>query len=148
MTLIAAIFPELRSPKNKVRSMSIRSSFKESFPKHHAEHAQTLSKFARQHLYYIYWSPCRQFSYKKSLLVTCKISRLFRKTLSADGKYSLLNRDIYRDKFRCNYLENKNVFLNFFMHFWNLIEISNIFKNKDETHSWCISEIRDAEKPG
>ena len=39
------------------------------------------------------WSLWMELSYKKSLLVTCKISRLFPKTLTADGKYSLLNRD-------------------------------------------------------
>ena len=61
--------------------------------KQYGERAQTLLKFAWQHLYHIYWSLGRQFSYKKSLLVICKISRLFPNTLSADGKYSLLNRD-------------------------------------------------------
>ena len=32
-----------------------------------------------------------QFSWKKSLLVICKILGLFVKTLTADGKYSLLS---------------------------------------------------------
>ena len=93
MTLIADVFPKLRTLKNLVRSMPKKSSFKGSFGKQHGQRAQTLLKFAWQHLYHIYWSLGRQFSYKKSLLVICKISRLFPNTLSADGKYSLLNRD-------------------------------------------------------
>ena len=46
-----------------------------------------------QHLYYLYWSSWRLLSWKKSLLVICKILGLFVNTLTADEKYSLLNRD-------------------------------------------------------
>ena len=93
MTLIAEVFPKLRSPKNKVRSMSIKSRFKGSFKKQHRKCAQTLLKCEGQHLYNIYWSLLRQLSYKKSLLVICKISRQFINTPSVDGKYSLFKRD-------------------------------------------------------
>ena len=93
MTLIAEVFPKLRSPKNKVRSMSIKSRFKGSFKKEHGKCAQTLFKFAWLKLYHIYSSLCRQLTFKKFMLVTCQISRLFPNTLSAYGKYSLLNRD-------------------------------------------------------
>ena len=54
MTLIAEVFPKLRTPKNLVRSMSIRSRLKGSFPKQHDKLAQTLLKFPWQHLYHIY----------------------------------------------------------------------------------------------
>ena len=93
MTVIAEVFRKLRSPKNNVRSMSIKSRFKGSFKQQHGKHAQTLLKFAWEDLYHIYWSLCRQLTFKKFLLVICKISRLFPTTMSADGKYSLLNRD-------------------------------------------------------
>ena len=93
MTLIAEVFPNLRSPKNKVRSMSIKSRFKGSFKKQHGKCAQTLFKFAWQNLYHIYWLLWRQMTFKKFLLVICKIWRQFPETLSTDGKYSLLNRD-------------------------------------------------------
>ena len=92
MTLIAEVFPKLRTPKNMVTSMSKKSRFKGSFGKQHGKRAQTLLKFAWQHLYHIYWSLWRQLTCKKSLLVTCKISRLVPNTLSAYGKYSLFNR--------------------------------------------------------
>ena len=67
--------------------------FKGSFGKQHGKRAQTLLKFAWEHLYHIYSSLWRQFTCKKSLLVTWKISRVFPKTMSADGNYSVFNRD-------------------------------------------------------
>ena len=54
MTLIADLYPELRIQKNLVRSMSKKSRFKGSFGKQHGKRAQTLLKFAWQHLYHIY----------------------------------------------------------------------------------------------
>ena len=93
MTLIAEVFGKIRSPKNQVRSMSIKSRCEGSFKKQHGKCAETLIKFAWQNLYHIYWSLWRQLTLKNILLVICKISRFFPNPLSADGKYSLLNRD-------------------------------------------------------
>ena len=92
MTLIADVFSKLRTQKNLVRSMPKKSRFKASFKKPHGKCAQTLLKCQGQLLYQINWSLWRQLSYKKSLLVICKISRLFLNTLSADDKYSLFKR--------------------------------------------------------
>ena len=94
MTFIARVFPKLRTRNNLVRSMPKKSCFKGSFEKQLGKCAETLLKCQGQLLYHIYWSLFRQLSYKRSLLVTCKISRLFINTLSADGKYSLFNRDL------------------------------------------------------
>ena len=121
MTLIAEVFPKLRSPKNRVRSMSIKSRFKGSFKKQHGKCAQTLLKFAWQNLYHIYWSLWRQLTFKKFLLVICKISRLFPNTLTADGKYSLLNRDNLTQQIQIQVSPKKKLFLIFFLQFWNLI---------------------------
>ena len=93
MSVIADGFPKLRTPKNLVRSMSKKARFKGSFGKQHGKRAKTLLKFAWQHRYHVYWSLWRQLSYKKSLSVICKMSRLSPNTLSTDGKYSLFNRD-------------------------------------------------------
>ena len=117
MTLIAQVFPKIRSPKNKVRSMSINSRSNGSFPKQHGKRAQTLLKFPWQHLYNIYWSLSRQLSYKKSLLVICKISRLFIKTLSANGKYSLFNRDKLTQPIQMQLSRKQETFSKFFFAF-------------------------------
>ena len=76
-----------------VTSMSKKSRFKGTFGRQHGKRAQTLLKFAWQHLYHIYWSLWMQLTCEKSLLDTCKTSSLLINTLSADGKYSLFNRD-------------------------------------------------------
>ena len=54
MSVIADGFPKLRTPKNLVRSMSKKARFKGSFGKQHGKRAQTMLKFAFQHLYHIY----------------------------------------------------------------------------------------------
>ena len=93
LTLVAEVFPKLRTPKNMVTSMSKKSPFNWSFGKQHGKRDQTLLKFPWHHLYHIYWSLWMQLTWRKSLLVTFKISRLFTNTLSWVDKYSLLNRD-------------------------------------------------------
>ena len=55
---------------------------------------------------------------------------------------------IYRSKFKRHYLRNKRLFLDFLLHFWNVHEISSIFKKKDGYPSLIISEILDAERRG
>ena len=54
MTLIAEVFPKLRTPKNMVRSISKKFRFKGSFGKQHGKLAQTLLNFERHHIYHIY----------------------------------------------------------------------------------------------
>ena len=55
---------------------------------------------------------------------------------------------IYRNIFRCNYLENNRNFHNFLFHLGNLDSTLNILKKKDDTHRWCIFELTDFEKCG
>ena len=128
MTLIAEVFPKLRTRKNIVRSMSKKSRFKGSYGKQLGKRSQTLLKFEWKHLYHIYWSLWRQLSCKKSLLVIWKISRLFFNTLSGDGKYSLFNRGNLTQRISMQLSRKRKTFCNFFFHFWNLVQILNIFK--------------------
>ena len=53
MTLIADLFPKLRTPKHVVRYMSKKSCFKGPFDKQHVQRAQTLLQSERQHCYHI-----------------------------------------------------------------------------------------------
>ena len=147
MTLIAEVFPKLRTPKNMVTSMSKKSRFKGSFGKQHGKRAQTLLKFAWQHLYHIYWSLWMQLTCKKSLLVTCKISRLFPNTLSADGKYSLLNRDNLTQPIQMQLSGKQKCFSDFFSAFLKSRLNFEHFLEKDDADCWYISEITDPEKP-
>ena len=57
----------------------------------------------------------------------------------------LLVETIECKQFRCIYLKNKRFLLNFFLHFSDLLQFTNIFK-KDDAHGLCISEITDNER--
>ena len=148
MTLIAEVFPKKRCPKNKVRSMSIKTRFKGSFKNQHGKCAQTLFKFPWQKLYHIYWSLWRQFTFKKFLLVICKISRLFPNTLSADGKYSLLNRDNLTQPIQMQLSKKQKTFSEFFSAFLKSSLNFENFQTKDDSHSRGISKITEYERQG
>ena len=147
MTLMADVFPILLTPKNVVRSMSKKSRFKRSFEKQHGKGAQTLLKFEWQHLYHIYWSLWRQLTCKKSLLVICKISRLFPNTLSGVGRYSLLNTDNLTQLVQKQLSRNQKTISQFFCAVLKSSWHFEHFQKKDDPHGWCISDITDPEKP-
>ena len=129
-----------------VTSMSKKSRFKGYFGKQYGKRAQTLLKFAWQHLHHIYWSLWIQLTCKNSLLVTCKISRLFPSTLSADGKFSLLNRDKLTQSIQTQLSPKEKTFSDFFSAFLKSTLNFEDFLKEDDPHSWYISEITDPEK--
>ena len=148
MTLIAKVFPKLGTPKNMVTSMSKKSRFKGSFAKQHGKRAQTLLKFAWQNLYHIYWWLWRQLTFRKSVLVISKISRLFPNRLSGDGKYSLFNRDNLTQSIQMQLSRKQKTFSEFFSTFLKCSLNFEHFQQKEDPHGWCISKITDTEKPG
>ena len=117
MTLIAQIFTKLRTPENMVRSISKWSRFKGSFGKQHGKLAKTFFKFEWRHIYHIYWSLWRRLTCKKSLLLICKISKLFSNTLSADAKYSLLNWDNLTQPIQMPLAQKQKTFSEFYSAF-------------------------------
>ena len=147
MSLIAVVFPKLCIPKTLGRSMSKKSRFKGSFGKQHAKCTQTLLKCQGQLLCHIYWSLLRELSYKKSLLLICKISRLFPNTLCSDGKYSLFKREDLTQPIQIKASRKQKTFSEFFSPFLKSSLNFEHFLKKDELHFWCISLITDQEKP-
>ena len=141
MTLIPDVFPKLRTQKNLVRSISKKSRFKWSFGKEHGKRAQTLLKFESKHLYHIYWSLWRQLTCEKTLLVICKVSRLFPNTLSPNGKYSLLNRDNLTQAIQMQLSQKQKTFSNFIAAFLKSSLNFEHCQKKDDSHSWCISKL-------
>ena len=148
MTLIAEVFPKLRTRKNMVRSISKRSRFEGSFGKQHGKRAKTLLKFERQHIYHIYWSLWRQLTCKKSLLVTCNISKLSPNKLSADGKYSLLKRKNLTQPIQMQLSQKQKTFAEFFSKFFKSSLNFEHFEKTNDSHGWGIFEITDSEKHG
>ena len=56
MTLIAYVFPQLRTPEDVVREMSKKSRLRGSLNREHSKRAETLIQSQRQQLYHIHWS--------------------------------------------------------------------------------------------
>ena len=54
MTLIANLFPKLRTLENVVRYMCKKSRFKGPFDRQHGKLVQTLLQSKQQHCYHIY----------------------------------------------------------------------------------------------
>ena len=148
MTLIADVFPELRTPKKTVRSMPKKSRFRGSVEKQHGKVAQTLFKFGGHLLYHVYWSGPRQLSHKKSRLVISKISNLFPNTLSADGKYSLLDRGVLKQRIQMQLSRKEKKFSGFFSSFLKCRLNLEHFQKKDSVLSRSISEITNSPKHG
>ena len=76
-----------------------------------------------------------QLSYKKSLLVICKISKLFPNTLSAAGKYSLLARENLRQRIQMLLSQKQITFSLFFSSFLKSSLNLEIFQKIDDPHS-------------
>ena len=146
MTLIAEVFPKLGTPKNNVRSISIKSRFNRCFKKQHGKRAQTVFKFEWKHLYHMQWSLRRNLTCKKSLLVISKIPRLFPNRLSGDGKYSLFNRDNLTQSIQMQLSRKQKTFSEFFSAFLKSSLNFEHFQQKEDPHGWCICEITDSEK--
>ena len=84
----------------------------------------------------------KSFSSKSSVLIVSEILRLFDNRWTLSDKNSLsLKVSVYRNQFKSSYVENRESFLNFMLNFWNLHQIFDILKIKDERHSWRISKI-------
>ena len=84
----------------------------------------------------------RQLSYKKSLLVICKISRLFPKTMSADGKYSLLDRDNLTGRIQMLLSPKQKTFCEFSSSFLKSSVNLEHFPRKDDPHKSLSAEIK------
>ena len=80
------------------------------------------------------------------MLVLCKILRLFVNTLTADDKYSLLNRSNLKQPIQILLSQKKKSFSQFFSAFLKCTLNFEHFPQKDDPHSRYISEITVSEK--
>ena len=73
---------------------------------------------------------------------------MFVNTLTADDKYSLLNRKNLRQPIRMLLSKKHIAFSQFFLAFWKSTLNFEHFQRKDDPHSRFISEITHSEKRG
>ena len=126
--------------------MSKKSRFRGCFDKQYGKRAQALLKSASQHLYHIHRSLPRKLSWKKSLLLTCKILGLLVNTLAADEKYPVLNRDNLAIPIQMQLSQKQKTFSRFFAAFLKFRLIFKYFEQKHHPHRFCNVKITDSKK--
>ena len=80
------------------------------------------------------------------MLVLCKILGLFVNTLTADDKYSLLNRDNLTQSIQTLLSQKQKTFSRIFSSFLKSTLNFEHFQKKDDPPNRCISEITVSEK--
>ena len=128
--------------------MCKKSPLRRPFDKWHVKRVKTLLKPEKQQLYNTYWPLWRQFSWKKLLLVIIKILGLFVNPLTADDKYSFVNRGYLLQHLEMHLSQKRKRNSNFFFAFSKFRFTFQIFQKKDGGHSWCIFELIFFEKRG
>ena len=148
MTLIAYLFLRLQPAENVVRYMCKKFPSRIPLQKEHAKPVSALFQSARQHLYHINLSIGRQLNCKKSLLVICKIWRLFVNILSAVEKYSLPNREYLKQPIQVQLSQKQKTFPGFFSEFSKSKLNFEHFQKMDHPHSLFFSNSTACEKRG
>ena len=77
--------------------------------------------------------------------MTCQILGLLVKTLAANEKYALLNRDNLTIPFQMQLSQKQKTFSEFFAAFLKFRLNFKYFETKYDPHRFCISEITDSE---
>ena len=122
--------------------MSKKSRFRGCFDKQYGKRAQALLKSASQHLYHIHRSLPRKLSWKKSLLLTCKILGLLVNTLAADEKYPVLNRDNLTILIQMQLSQKQKIFLNFFAALLKSSLNFKYFEKEDDVDRFLFLKLR------
>ena len=122
-----------------------KSRCRRCFDKQHDKHVQALLKSASEDLYHIHRSLPKKLSWKKSLLMRCKILALLLNTLAADEKYLVLHRDNLTIPIQMQLSQKQKTFSQIFPAFLEFRSNFEYFEKKYDPHSFCISEITDSE---
>ena len=113
----------------------------------HIQGSEKILKSARPHFCHIFWSLWKEISSENSVLVVSEFLRLFVNILLPDGKYCLsVKESVYRNHFKCYYIQIKKDFLNSFLHFRTLHQIYHTLKKKLQT--LFDPQITDCKKAG
>ena len=84
-------------------------------------------------------------SWKKFLLLTCKIFGLLVHTLAANEKYPVLNRDNLTIPIKMQLSQKQKTSSQFLAAFLKSRLNFEYFEQKDDPHRFCISKITDSE---
>ena len=123
--------------------LTIQHGLKTSFDSQYVKRLQTLVKTPWEYFYHIFSSLWGEIFWKTSPRLKFGIIGLFVKHGLQITSILFRTVRICRSLFKSSYLKNKKKFLRFLCPLWNLHQILNIFKKKEDRHSLCISKIND-----
>ena len=126
--------------------MSKKYHFRGYFGERHGERQQALLKSGWQDLYHSHWSLLKQLGLKKSLLMICKVLKLFVNAFTVGDKDSLRDRYNLTQPIQMQLSEKEKTLSQFFFQFLKSTLNFKHFPKKEDTHSWCILEIMNSEK--
>ena len=116
-------------------------TYRTPFDSQYIKGSQTLLKSARQHFYYIVSSVWDKLSWKMPLLVLLDMSGLSVNILTADDKYSVLNRENLPQLMEMQLSKNQKAFSKFFVTFLKSRSNFEYFEETSEPHSWCVLKL-------
>ena len=125
--------------------MSEKSRFRRPFDKQRGKRGQAMFKSVSHTLYLILLPLLSQLSWKKSLLLTCKILGLPVNTLAADEKYPVLNRDNLSIPIQMQLSEKESTFSQLSVAFLKSRSIFKCFEKERYPHRFSLLEIKDSE---
>ena len=125
--------------------MSKKSRSRGQFDRQHGKSAQALFKSASQYHYHIHRSLLNKLSWKKSLLLTCKILGLLVNTLAVDEKYLVFQRDNLTRPIQMQLSQQQKNFLKLFLCIFEIYLKFWTFWKLGDPRSFCISKTADSE---
>ena len=122
--------------------MSKKSCFRRRSEKQYGKRAHALLKSASQHIYHAHSSLPSQLSWKKFLLLTCKIFGLLVNTVAGNEKFPVLTRDNLTIPIQMQLSrKKKKLFRSILKSRLNF----KYFEKKDDPHRFSIFIINDSE---
>ena len=130
ISLISQVLPKLLTAKLVATEMSKRPSFMQRFCSQHGNGSPTLLRSARNDFYTTIPLIWGRTSRKRLVLVRSEVLGQFANTSTVHYNILVWIWRIYRIKFKCRYLQNQKLFLDFLLLQWNLRWILSILKKK------------------
>ena len=130
MIVIANVFPKLQTMKTLLRPLPKKRCYRTSFDNEHVKASTILAKSPEERFSHVFQSFSGKLIPKMFPLVLGEILGVCVKTLTADGKYFVQDCGNLPLAIQMHYRKNKNFFLYFLFHIWNLHGILNVLKKR------------------
>ena len=145
MIVIPNLFPKLKTAKNVVRALSKKRCFRTRFDIQHVKASQIPAKSPLESFHHVFSSFSGKLIRKIFSLELDEILGVFFNRLTADDKYPLQVCQNLPLSIQTKLSEKRKTYSEYFVPFPESISNFKHFEQKDDRHSYCISEITDCE---